>query len=72
MPPPVPVIEVGDDRNPLRTRRPYREMRSGDTFMFDHMGAQGPPEPQMRALSEKMQVELTQNGAEPVGIVALP
>ena len=47
-------------------------MRSGDTFMFDHMGAQGPPEPQMRALSEKMQVELTQNGAEPVGIVALP
>jgi hypothetical protein len=69
MAPAVPAVEIPHDRDPLRVRRPDREMGAIHALMPHHMGAKCRPQPPMRALADQVFVDLAQHRAEPIGIV---
>src|SRR5690349_4677102 len=48
----VPVVELADDRDAPRIRRPDGEMDAACALVLDQMGAEFVEEPQMRALRD--------------------
>ena len=70
--PPVPVVEVADDRDPPRVGRPEREVHAGDSVSRQGVRPQHLPEVEMRAFAQKVLVLLPQHRAEAEGIVLLP
>ena len=68
----VPGIEVADDGNALRVRRPHREMHALDTFVLDGMGAQAVVELRVRAFADQPVVERTEHRPVRVRIVDEP
>ena len=70
--PPVPGIEIADDRDAPRIRRPDREMRAAHPFVFDDMRAQHLPQRVMRALAQQIFVHLAQDRAKAIGVLDQP
>jgi hypothetical protein len=68
----IPPVEVADDGDALRIRRPDREMRAMDALMRHHMRAEHGPEVPMRAFAHQVFVHLADDRAEAVGVVELP
>jgi hypothetical protein len=65
----VPVIEVTDDADPLRVRRPDGESRSGDAVDFAEVRAEALEGPQVRAFGEQPDVHLAEYRPETIGII---
>jgi hypothetical protein len=70
--PTVPAIEVADDADALRVRRPDGERRARRAVDGAHLRAERLPEPSVRPLTDEVHVELAQRRQEAIGVVALP
>ena len=57
--PAVPSVEVADDGNTRRIRRPYRKQHAVDAFVTGELGAKPAVELAMRALPHQIVVERT-------------
>ena len=66
---PVPPVEVTDDAQAPRVRRPHREGSAGHAFVLACMRAESAPQRAMSALAEQVQVHVAQGGPEAVRIV---
>ena len=66
--PAIPPIEVADDGNAGRVRRPEGEQHAVDALVADELGAKPSVELAMRALPHQIVVERTQRRAERVGV----
>ena len=69
MAPRVPGVEVADDADLRRVRRPHGEARAGHVQHHALRRAQHLERPQMGALAEQPHVELAKHRREAVGIV---
>ena len=69
--PSVPEIEVADDADALRIRRPHHESHALDAVQHQGMGAELVVEAQVIAFAEEIQVEIGQNRREAVGVFQL-
>ena len=63
--PPVPEVEVADEPDPARVRRPDRERGAG----LRRPRAERAPELLVPALADQVQVDLAERGKVPVGVV---
>ena len=72
MPPPVPGVEVADDADAARVRRPDAEGGSFDALELHRVGAEFLVELQMAALAEKILVHLPEHRPEPIGVLLDP
>mmetsp|Transcript_28476 Transcript_28476/g.53356 ORF Transcript_28476/g.53356 Transcript_28476/m.53356 type:complete len:602 (+) Transcript_28476:712-2517(+) len=70
--PPVPRVEIADDRHTGRVWGPDGKMRARDLFMGHHMGTKNAPEIQMRALGNQVFVQLAQHRAKAIRVISLP
>ncbi len=68
----VPAIEVADDGDAPRVRRPHREVHAGDAFVHERMRAEPVVEHRVRALADEPVVERPQHRAEGVRVVDRP
>ncbi len=57
----VPSIEIADDADPLRIRRPHRKVHTGDVADRRHVRAKLLPRAVMRALSKEVQIVVRQH-----------
>jgi hypothetical protein len=77
MPPPhgvaasIPAIEIADDADRARIRRPDRECHAPGLRNALHMGAESMPSLQVVAFGEKMDVEVAENRRKRIGIVEI-
>ena len=67
--PPVPLVEIADDGDAARVRRPQREQHAADAFMGRDLRAEPLVELPMRALDQQMIVDRAQRGTEGVGVL---
>ncbi|OIQ79884.1 hypothetical protein GALL_383660 [mine drainage metagenome] len=67
----IPAVEVADDADALRVRRPQRKTNPGDAFALVGVGAQHVVGAQQPAFAEQMQVVLRSQRRKGVGIVLL-
>ena len=72
MAPAVPRVEIADDRNASRVRRPHCEVHAGVTLMLDRMRAQPIVELRMRPFADKPVVDRAQHRSVGVRIVDRP
>src|SRR5271155_673455 len=68
-PPAVPSVEVADDADPLRVRRPYREGDALNTFMYQRVRSKLAVARQVVALGEQMNVDLAKHRRKRIDIV---
>ena len=68
MRPPVPEVEVADDPDAARVRRPDGERGAG----FRRPRAERAPQLLVPALADQVQVDLAERGEVPVGVVLQP
>ena len=66
--PAVPLIELADDRNTCRVRRPDRKQHAVDALVSDELGAKPAVELPMRALPHEIVVERTQRRAKRIRV----
>ena len=66
--PAVPAVEVADDADPLRVRRPDRERHPLDALMHDRVRAELLIAREMVALDQQMQVEFAEHRPEAVDV----
>ncbi len=67
----VPRIEVADHRDALGVGRPHREAHARDALDRHDIGAERLGQLEVPSFVEQMQIELTQQWAEGVGILGL-
>ena len=67
--PAVPVVEIADDADPPRVRRPDRERHPLDALMHDRVRAELLIAREMVALDQQMQVEFAEHRPEAVDVV---
>jgi hypothetical protein len=67
--PPVPEVEVADDADGARGRRPHRERRADDAFDLAYVRAEELVDPLVAALGGEMEVELAEGRRECVRVV---
>ena len=67
----IPEVEVADDADAIRVRRPDREMHAGRGPDGDAVSAELFEHTEMRPLAEQMQIEIGQHAAVPVRVVDL-
>src|ERR1700731_5194968 len=60
--PAIPSVEVSDDADPVRVRRPYRKRDTLDTLMYQRMRSKLAVARQVVTLGEQMNVDLAKNG----------
>ncbi len=74
MPAPVPAVEIADEADAPRVRRPDREMHALHAVHRHHVRAEFFPQPQVIALVEQMQVQFAEHGPERIRVArhALP
>src|SRR6202011_6338432 len=68
-PPAVPSVEVANDADPVRVRRPYRKGDALDTFMHERMRSKLAVARQVVTLGEQMNVDLAKNGRKRIDVV---
>ena len=68
----VPVVEVADDADPQRVRRPDGEVDAAKAFVRRGGGPEPLEVPVVRPLAEQVEVEVGQHRAERVGVDELP
>ncbi len=68
MQPPVPAVEVADDRDRARVRRPDRERGAGDAVELADVRAEPLVELLVAALAREVQVELAERRQERVRV----
>ena len=68
----VPAVEVADDPDAARVRRPDREAHAGDALVRARMRAEHVVQPLVRPLADEVQVDLAERRAEPIRVVELP
>ena len=66
---PVPGVEVADDADRARRRRPHRERGAGDAVELAHVRAEPLVELLVAALADQVQVELAERRQERVRVV---
>ena len=64
----VPIVEIADDGDALRIRRPDGEVKALGAVMLERMRAHLVEQPQMRALADVIVVHRPEHRAEAVGI----
>ena len=69
--PAVPVVEIPDQADPLRVRRPHREPNSLDALMHRRVRAELLKTGVVVALDQQMDVELAEHRRETVDVVEL-
>src|SRR3954452_22473944 len=67
--PAVPAVEVADETDPLRVRRPDRERYALDALMHDRVRAELLIAREMVALDQQMQVEFAEHRPETIDIL---
>ena len=67
----VPAVEVADDADPDRVRRPDGEMHAGDAADLQRMRAELLVDAGVVALAEQVHVEVGEDPPEAVGILDL-
>ena len=72
MPAAVPVIEVAGHADTLGVGRPDGEVNSAEAFMGSQVGPQPLVVAEMRALAQKVKVEIGEHRLESIGIDELP
>src|SRR6185436_2890031 len=68
----VPAIEVADDPDAARVRRPDGEGDAVDALVGSWMRAQDVIQPLVRSLGDEVEVDLADRRPEAIRIVALP
>ena len=68
----VPMVEIPDHADPLRIRGPHREMDAPEAGMGPQVGTEPLVIPIMRPFAEQVQIEVSQDRPECVGIDELP
>ena len=68
----VPAVEVADDPDAARIRRPDREAHAGGALVRPGMGAQHVVQPLVRSLGDEVQVDLTDGRPVAERVVTLP
>src|SRR6516225_11038514 len=71
MTPPVPRIEIADDRDPCRIGRPDREANTLHTVDAGDLCAETGRELEMPALADQMKVKLAQQKPERIRILGI-
>ena len=69
---PVPAIEVADDPNAARVRRPHAEADAGRALVRARVRPEDVVEPLVRALGDQVQVDVPERRREAIRVVELP